>query len=352
MRPARPTRRDPAVKDAREVVGLYGDPDTSWGIAVDVGVAPLTPRLEPEVIGGRLAELCAGRPHLGAAPEVELVDHGAWFARRAALAAASYDRAGLLRVAVRDDGRRLAVGAHHGAVDGLGLVAVVAAALGQPLHTRARGIGERPARSGFLRSSLARLGEALVDPPPRFPGRGENSSVEDLSEVTRPLLGRGTAHLAAAAARVFGDRGHDGRPLLVVGASRRSGPLPAADRHTAYLRLRVRVDTEVDEVRRALAAVDPEPDFPATSARGVGPLVAHLLRRRLGATALLSNLGEVEGPLDSIAMFPACSGPRAAAIGLASTSGSTTLSLRTRRAEFDAHEHARLLDDLAGRFFA
>lgn len=338
--------------DAREVVGLYGDPDTSWGIAVDVGVAPLVPRLEPEVVVERLAELCALRPHLGAAPEVELVDDGAWSARRTSLAAASYDRAALMRVAVRDDGRRLAVGAHHGAVDGLGLVAVVAAALGQPLHTRARGIGDRPARSGFIRSSLARLGEALVDPPPRFGGRGEDSSVEDLSELTRPLLARGTAHLAAAAARVFGDRGHDGRPLIVIGASRRSGSLPAADRQTAYLRLRVPADIEVDEVRRGLAAVDPEPDFPATSARGVGPVVAHLLRRRLGATALLSNLGRIDGPVDSVAMFPACSGPRAAAIGLASTSGSTTLSLRTRRAEFDADEHARLLADLAGRFFA
>ena len=69
-------------------------------------------------------------------------------------------------------------------------------------------------------------------------------------------------------------------------------------------------------------------------------------------TALLSNLGRIDGPVDSVAMFPACSGPRAAAIGLASTSGSTTLSLRTRRAEFDADEHARLLADLAGRFFA
>jgi hypothetical protein len=80
--------------------------------------------------------------------------------------------------------------------------------------------------------------------------------------------------------------------------------------------------------------------------------VTHLVRGRLGATALLSNLGLVEGPVESLAMFPACSGPRAVAIGLASTRACTTLSLRTRRAEFDAEEHARLLDDLADRFFA
>jgi hypothetical protein len=51
-------------------------------------------------------------------------------------------------------------------------------------------------------------------------------------------------------------------------------------------------------------------------------------------------------------MFPACSGPRAVALGLASTAASTTLSLRTRRAEFSAAEHARLLADVADRFFA
>ena len=111
-------------------------------------------------------------------------------------------------------------------------------------------------------------------------------------------------------------------------------------------------DADADHVRRALAAVDPEPDFPATSVRGVGPRVAHLLRRRLGATALLSNLGLIDGPLDSIAMFPACSGPRAVAVGLASTRSTTTLSLRTRRTDFTADEHAGLLADLAAAFFA
>jgi hypothetical protein len=253
---------------------------------------------------------------------------------------------------VRDDGRRLAVGAHHGAVDGLGLVAAAGVALGQPLRILARGIGDRPARTGFFRSSVSRLGEALVDPPPRFAGRGEDSPLEDLSELTRPLVERGTAHLAAAAAGVFGSRGHQGLPLLVVGASRRVGTLPEADRQTAYLRLRVSARAEPENVRRALAAVVPEPDFPATSVRGIGPRVAHLLRRRLGATALLSNLGMIDGPLDSIAMFPACSGPRAVAVGLASTTGTTTLSLRTRRADFTADEHAGLLSELAARFFA
>jgi len=348
MRPARVPPTDRAVKGAREVVGLYGDPDTSWGIAVDLGVRGPDPGQATE----RLARLCATHEHLGAAPTVEVVSEADWSARRAEMATAGYDRGALLRVAVREDGRRLAVGAHHGAVDGLGLVAVAGAALGQPLRTLARGIGGRPAPTGFLRSSLRRLREALVDPPPRFGGIGEASPQEDLSEVTRGLAHRGTAHLAVAAADAFGGRGHDGLPLLVIGASRRVGTLPEADRQTAYLRIRVPVDAGADEVRRSLAAVDPEPDFPATSARGIGPRATHLMRHRLGATALLSNLGAIEGPVDSIAMFPACSGPRAVAIGLASAPSTTTLSLRTRRADFTAAEHAGLLSDLADRFFA
>ena len=300
----------------------------------------------------RLAALCAHHDHLGAAPVVEVVGEADWAARRAALASIDYGSAALLRVAVREDGRRLAVGAHHGAVDGLGLIAVAGVAIGEELRTQARGIGDRGARAGFVRSSLARLREALVDPPPRFAGTGQSSSDEDLSELTRPLTRRGTSHLAVATAEAFGDRGHRGVPLFVIGASRRTGIVPHANRETAYLRLRVPVDAAPAQVGRALASVPPEPDFPATSVRGAGPRVTRVLRRRLGATALLSNLGRIDGAVDSVAMFPACSGPRAVAIGLASTSGTTTLSLRTRRAEFTADEHARLLADLGARFFA
>jgi hypothetical protein len=347
MRPRRAAHLDAAVREAHEVVGLYGDPDSSWGIAVDLGVRDPDPDQATE----RLARLCAVHAHLGAAPTVEVVRVEDWSTRRAELATVGYGAGALLRVAIRQDGRRLAVGAHHGAVDGLGLVAVAGAALGEPLQSSARGIGDRRSPTGFLRSSLRRLAEAVVDPPPRFRGRGEPGSREDLSEVRRPHVSRGTAHLAVAAAAVFGDRGHRGVPLIVVGASRRLGTLPVADRQTAYVRLRVPVGATPTEVRRSLVTADPEPDFPTTSAGGIGPRVTHLLRHRLGATAVLSNLGRIDGPIDSIAMFPACSGPRAVAIGLGSTASSTTLSLRTRRSEFGEDEHAHLLTDLADRFF-
>ena len=64
MHPLRPARRDPAVKEAHEVVGLYGDPDTSWGIAVDLGVRDLVAGQAAE----RLAALCSSHGAPGRSP--------------------------------------------------------------------------------------------------------------------------------------------------------------------------------------------------------------------------------------------------------------------------------------------
>ena len=46
-------------------------------------------------------------------------------------------------------------------------------------------------------------------------------------------------------------------------------------------------------------------------------------------------------------MFPALSGPRGVAVGLVSTSTTTTVSLRTRGAEFGAADTEDLLDRIS-----
>src|SRR4051794_20837591 len=145
MGPTRGSRPDAAVTGAHGVVGLYGDPNTSWGIAAELGVR------EPDLrqANERLAALCAAHTHLGVPPVVEVVPKRGWTARRAELASRSYDTGALLRVAVSEDGRRLVVGAHHGAVDGLGLVAVAGVVLGEPLRSGASGIGDRASHNGF-----------------------------------------------------------------------------------------------------------------------------------------------------------------------------------------------------------
>ncbi|WP_193607299.1 hypothetical protein [Nocardioides lijunqiniae] len=361
MRPtlrARRARLDPAVRGAREVVGMYGDPDTTWGICLEAHVgAPV----DGEDVGDRVAALCAEHPHLGVAPEVAVVAPADWSAARREVASAPYGPSSpLLRLALTDDGTRLLVGAHHGVIDGLGLLAVAGSALGRGLRTRARGIGDRAAPYGFLASSVRRLGEALTDPPARFGGDGEEGSpLEDLSSVTRPRVERGTAHLAHAVLAAHtqslsrgSSRGTSRRPVLVIGASRRTDDLPQPDRQTAYLRLRVGDATDAARLAPAIAALRPEPDFPETSAGGTAPLAVRLLSSRLGATAMLSNLGLVLGQdLVSLSMFPASSGPRSVAVGLASTTATTTLSLRTRRRDFTAEEHAALVGALTDHFF-
>ncbi len=339
---------DPAVRDAREVVGMYGDPDTTWGICAEVTLDAST-RVDDAAVADRLRRLCAREPHLGAVPALERPGADGWTGLRADLASRPYGPTSpLLRVGRDDEGRRLVVGAHHGVIDGLGLLAVAGAALGIEVRSAARGIGDRAAPRGFLRSSARRVGEALVSPPPRFPGTGEPGAlVEDLSTRAGSRLGVGSSALAAAVLAAWSDRAAPGSApaVLVVGASRRTADLPRPDRQTAYLRLRLGPVVTASTIGGLLAATPPEPDFPETSARGVGPRLVRVLRHRLGATAMLSNLGVVSGPgIESVVMFPASSGPRAVAVGLASTAATTTLSLRTRRRDFTAAEHTALLD--------
>jgi hypothetical protein len=345
-------QQDPAGRRAREVVGLYGDPDTTWGICLEVGLA--APLVLAEV-SSRRDDLLAAYPHLGPAEEIQVAAPGAWNEARALVAAESFAEDGpQVRLLLDADGRRLLVTAHHGVCDGLGLVAIAQAVSGVPMSSLARGIGDRAAPRSFLASSAARLSEALLRPPPRFGAhRTERAAGETLVITTMPRSRVGTVDLCLAIGAVFADWNRDadgrlGHPLFVSGASRRPAGALAPDRQTAYLRFAFDLDWNRDQAASAFAALSPEPEFPETSAGGIGPRITRLLRNRLGATAQLSNLGVVEGPgLVHAAMFPALSGPRGMAVGLVSTSATTTLSLRTRGSEFAAADTAELLDRIA-----
>jgi hypothetical protein len=331
---------------AHEVVGLYGDPDTTWGIGLELGFDRV---VEADDVAGRLEALVEDHPHLGPCPKLRVVQDDGWDEQRAAIAAAPYavDQP-LVRLALDDSGRRLFVGAHHGACDGLGLVAVAGLVTGRQLVSRARGIGDLPSKRSFLRSSLARLDEAIRHPPPRFgPRTEEHTRGEQLVVRTLPRLGVGTVDLCRAIGEVFQDwngPGETRHPLLVMGASRRVPGTLAPDRQTAYLRLRLDPGWDRDRLRSAFSRLAPEPAFPETSAGGIGPRITHVLRGRLGATAQLSNLGVVEGGgLSYGAMFAALSGPRAVTVGLVSTPSTTTVSLRTRGPEFGAVDASTIL---------
>ncbi|WP_162794375.1 hypothetical protein [Nocardioides houyundeii] len=350
-----PQRRvSDAVRLAQEVVGLYGDPDAMWGIGVELRFDHPLPL---EGVTARLEALVEENPHLGAVPVLERVGTDAWGTRtERSLNARFGDDGRLVRVLVGDGDRTLFVSAHHGVCDGLGLLAIADAVAQAELRPGARGIGRGTRHRSFLLAGVVRVLEALTRPPVRFLGAPRGGDLgERLQQVSMPALRVSSGRICLAVAQVYDawpGRVRPGRrPLLVLlGASRREPGTLVPDRRTAYFRLSVDPAWSPEQTSARIAGATPEPDFPETSAGGIGPRVTRLLRNRLGGTAMVSNLGTVGGKgLVGLAMFPALSGPQAVGVGVATTATTTTVSLRTRQGDFSTEDARRLLDALVSR---
>lgn len=339
---------DPAVLQARRVVGLYGDPDVTWSVVLGLRLHVPVSRA---AVADRVQTLVADHPHLGAAPAVDSYRADDEVAVLDRFANDPYgDHEPLLRVALSDDGRDLVLAAHHGVVDGLGILGAASRLVGEPLASTARGIPRAAEPTGFVRSSLRRLGEALFRPPTRIAGDRSGGTVAGdwlgsrRVEAARP----GSAALVRAAVdlvrRANAGRG-GGRLVVSMGLSRRPGsPVPSPDRDTAYVRLPADGVSSTGDARALVAGTLPEPAFPVTDGGGLGPRVARLLSHRLGATVLVSNLGRVDSPaVDEIRFWPVPTGPAGVCLGLASTPSVTTLTLRARRGWFSAEAAERLL---------
>ncbi|SEF26017.1 hypothetical protein SAMN05421837_10345 [Amycolatopsis pretoriensis] len=333
-----------ASDHAHRVVGLYGDPTVSWSILLEADLGTAAP--EPEKLRARLAAAVQQYPHLGAVPEIEQATDLP--ATRDRFASAPYERgAPLLRVAVGES--TLLVAAHHGALDGLGLLSLLGVLLDVPVSSGATGIGERAGGKPFALSALQRLAEALFAPPGRItPERAAVASGDVFCARHEPRLRLGAAGFVAAAARATGrwNRAHGARTARVVaalGASWRSGAAPEPVHDSAFFRLRLRPGADVAAV---LAAQPPEPDFPARSSR-LARLGTRLLAGRLGSTFLVSNLGVVStgDTVRSLAFYPAASGRSGVAFGAATTGDVTTVTVRARRRDFDAAAAERLLEE-------
>ncbi len=134
-----------------------------------------------------------------------------------------------------------------------------------------------------------------------------------------------------------------------MGLSRRPGtPAPTPDRDTAYVRLVADGIRTPDEARGLLAGTKPEPAFPVTDASGLAPRLIRVLSSRLGSTLLASNLGRVDHPgLVSLRFWPVPTGPAGVALGLVSTSTTTTVMVRARRGWFTDQGADRLTDLVA-----
>jgi hypothetical protein len=336
-----------ATERARAAIGLYGDLTVAWSILLQAGIRKSAEPVDPQAVGVRLAKLTAEHPALGAAPDVRTVE--SLDAVRAEFADTAY-RPGepLIRAAVADSDLLLA--AHHGAVDGLGLLAVLGTALDAPVRTDAVGLLDRPPATSFAVSAARRAAEALFTPPTRLrrsPGTGGGGELLQATQLPRKHIG--TAAMTAAALSVVAtwNGSADGRIVAAVGASRDGGAVLRPEHRATFLRLRLPAGADHRAIRDMLTRQPPEPDFPASRSRAVR-LAYRLLAGRLGATFLVSNLGVVHAgtQVESLAFYPAASGPAGIAFGGASTATTTTLTVRARRRDFSAEAAAAILGQL------
>ncbi|QNN53041.1 hypothetical protein [Nocardioides mesophilus] len=346
---------DAAVAGARAVVGLYGDPTISWSVVLEVEVA--RPVVAAQV-SARARALVEQQPAFGRAPAVQRFPGRALEEVRGRFADTAYaDHAPLLRIAVDEPGTTLVLAAHHGVVDALGLVATLNHLLGTGLTSEARGVSALAAGEPFLARAAHRLGEAVTRPPSRFraspqPRTGGSRGPDPGdwlvgTDVSGAALS--TASLVRATGRALQqwNHGSDRRPVvLAVGASRRTRGEPLRpDRATAYLRIELPDDATPEQVARQLRETLPEPDFPVTRGLGLGPLLTRALASRLGATALVSNLGRLadDGAVLRTRFWPAASGPCGVAVGLSTVGTASTLTVRARRTAFDRSAAESLL---------
>jgi hypothetical protein len=261
-------------------------------------------------------------------------------------------------------GNELVLSAHHGAVDGLGLLRVLEGLGLAPVHSTARGVGDRPAAHGVLGTVGRRLGEAAFRPPAAVsltpPAVPDSGDVMVDTEVAGSFRTAAVIHAAVqAVAQHEAIRGVKVRRVAVaVGATSDPAPEGAAiDDRSALLRL---VDVERLDllgIEQALREAPVQSPPVVRRARPWTPIVdrvsttgMRVLARRLGSTLLVSHLGEVSAPhLDRIAFHPVTAGGTGLSLGVVGHRGRTVLSLRARASDWDADGLEQLLEAVRGR---
>ena len=223
----------------------------------------------------RVAGVWAAHPGLGRPPSPVALGDDPLETVRAVLDDPYGDHDPLVRVVVADDGRRLLLAAHHGAVDGLGLVALLGLLLGRARSSArcaASGTGHRI--GGFrqvITESPGRGPAPAADPAGRVslrrravsPAPGDVTARRDIATTSATHGPHHRRHGGGGRRLERPARRADRAPGRAVGASRRDGGTASPDRDTAYLRLRLPHSPDHDAVSHALESTDPEPTFPA-----------------------------------------------------------------------------------------
>lgn len=258
-----------------------------------------------------------------------------------------------LRLLVGSGPWHLTLVAHHAALDGRAMTAVLRALIGDTDATRSSSGAacSREARPLGASRALAASAGRLFRPADRVapsarPCRGEAFAVRDVA-----LAGPGvTAALAEACVAAAGARNAELRwPWRRIGLSLAVGGAPIVGNVATYRRLDIGAADDVRaRVRSALAtrAVPPEQRSAPRALRALAPL-----SERFSDSLLVSNLGRSELPgVRRLVLFPVARGRSAVAFGASSVArGRATISLRAR--DLDQRDAERLLDDV-GRHLA
>ncbi len=344
-----------SAQRAHEAMAFAGGANVSWSVVLEARLARVPSAAQ---IRDRLwTTLPVRHPELAVPlPDPIAVDGTRLDAVRAALAERPYaaDEPAIRVAVVHAEQPVLMLAAHHGALDGLGLVGLLGLVLGEPVRSSVRGLAERRPRRSFARAVLGRTAEALFTPPARVapavqvPDKGD---VLVAHRLERPIPSA-AALLTAATRAVRGwnaDRGGEPERLVVaIGASRRDGDEPSLERRAAYLRLRLDAIPD-DGFRALLRRAAPEPIVERPGRLAPVAALGRPLARRLGSTLLLSSLGDVSGPagLEGLAFFPVAHGRSGVSLGAAGHGPASTLTFRARRSDFDPAAAQQLLGSWA-----
>jgi hypothetical protein len=343
----------PVSTPARAILN-HPDRRTSWVVALGATLEPGA-LVNADILAGRLKRVIDALPVVGArldgqrwksggAPEPVAVGRERPDARL--LAPFRLDRDPPTRILLSPGGEHLWLSAHHAALDGLGLAAVLAGLLGaDPTPLSAGPHDHRDARRpAHLRETLLRLA-CPADPLVRSSTIPQHDSIA-VSSATP--TGHFTAQLVAACVAAAAARNDAlGHPLRRVGISVGIGG-PSGDGNTAtYRRLDLSPhDDVVSEVMQAIERVA-EPRELLSAPRRIR-LIAPAISR-LSDSLLVSNLGCISAPgAERVEFFPVARGRSAVAFGAVGVRrGQCTVSINARH--LSAEDAARLLDDVVTR---
>lgn len=340
----------PANRHALSIL-RFPEPLTEWVITL---IATLDEPIDADTVARRLKEVHGRSPivgarlrdevwHAGEPPEITVIDGEP-------LDQPDFDRAfdlardAPLRILLGAGGTRLAIPAHHAALDGRAVTAIIGALIGGPVP------------------------EPVDSPPPGPPG----SKVDLLRRLARPaqpvtssvgvwprdvylrttvtvsgsgITGR-IAEACAHAARAHNLR-HAGR-LDRIGISVAVGGPQGVGNVASYRRLDLPIDGPIaDEVTAAIrdeAEPTEQVSAPRWLMRALRPII-----NRFSDSILVSNLGRVDLPgAHRLEVFPVARGRSAVCFASATVAGGeTSLTLRSR--DLSPGAARRLLDDAAAR---